>query len=70
MGATEFMIIISALAGSVATLAGTLYRNERQRREKAEANVDKLTKIIIAQAAKENETIGEYARFLENQKGS
>jgi hypothetical protein len=68
MGATEYMIIISGLATAVTTLAGLLWTSERSRRIKAERQADQLVRIIVGQAAKRDETMGEFARFLE-QKG-
>lgn len=65
MGPTEFMLIIGGLASTISTLATALYRSERARRLKCEKQADQLTKIVVSQAAKKDETMAEFAKYLE-----
>jgi hypothetical protein len=61
---TEVLAIASPLLGTITALATYLYRQERERRLKAEKQNDQLVGIIVARAAKSDETMREFAEFL------
>lgn len=65
MLSAEALIIISALAGAVATLAGRLYLLERGEKLQYKREVKYLTAIIIGKGAQDADLMAEYKRFLE-----
>lgn len=65
MELTAILAIASPLMGTIAALAGVLYKNERDENKSLKREVKYLTAIIVSQGAKKDDMLAEYKRFLE-----
>ena len=63
------VLVITSLGGVVATLAGIIYAAQRRELALLKKENRELAAIVLSEAAKESETVAQFARLWAKQNG-